>query len=388
MMNFPRTRKIARIGAPVAVLALVSACSKPLDYDLRGHIGAFSTAPAASQATADRPKPDDRGVISYPNYQVAVARRGDTVGTVATRVGLPAAELARYNGIDPNATLREGEVIALPRRVPASGGVDIAALAGSAIDSAPEPGAVQTTALPSASGQTSKPAAQTGQEPVRHKVARGETAYTISRLYQVPVKSLAEWNGLGSDFAVREGQYLLIPVQGAKPPRAAAAAAATTAPGAGSPTPTPPSATGPLPAEQVKPAAESKPQTVTADKPTKPAQTGQLAMPVSGKIVREYSPGRNNGIDISASSGAQVSAAADGNVLAITEDTEGTSIVIVRHSNKLVTVYANVDDIAVKKGDTVKRGQKLAQTRSGGNTAMHFEVREGLDSVDPMLYLK
>ena len=47
---------------------------------------------------------------------------------------------------------------------------------------------------------------------MRHQVKRGETAYTISRLYNVPVQSLAEWNGLGSDFAIREGQYLLIPV--------------------------------------------------------------------------------------------------------------------------------------------------------------------------------
>ena len=41
---------------------------------------------------------------------------------------------------------------------------------------------------------------------------RGETAYTIARLYNVSAKSLAEWNGLGPDLAVREGQYLLIPV--------------------------------------------------------------------------------------------------------------------------------------------------------------------------------
>ena len=48
-------------------------------------------------------------------------------------------------------------------------------------------------------------------EPIRHKVSRGETAFTISRLYNVSIRSLAEWNGLDSNFTIREDQYLLIP---------------------------------------------------------------------------------------------------------------------------------------------------------------------------------
>ena len=67
--------------------------------------------------SAPRPEPDNRGVISYPNYQVAVARRGDTLEDVAARVGTDAAALARYNGLQVNDPLRAGEIIALPRRV-------------------------------------------------------------------------------------------------------------------------------------------------------------------------------------------------------------------------------------------------------------------------------
>ena len=37
---------------------------------------------------------------SYPGYQVAVARRGDTAASVAARIGLSASELANYNAID------------------------------------------------------------------------------------------------------------------------------------------------------------------------------------------------------------------------------------------------------------------------------------------------
>ena len=84
---------------------------------MRGLGGGFTTANAAQAPLATRPIPDDRGVISYPNYQVAVARRGDTLADVAARVGLDTATLAKYNGIDPKVSLRKDEIIALPRPV-------------------------------------------------------------------------------------------------------------------------------------------------------------------------------------------------------------------------------------------------------------------------------
>ena len=228
-MTVSAAHRRARLLGAVALLALLAACDEPLDFDMRGKVGAFSTAPAAQQAALSRPTPDARGVLSYPNYQVALAKRGDKVSDIAARVGVNAEELARYNGLTPGDGLREGEVLALPRRVaePARSSVDIAAVAGSAIDASPSttpaPSSVATTSLP----PSAKPAAPANVEPLRHKVVRGETAYTIARLYQVSVKDLAEWNGLGSDFAIREGQYLLIPVLGAKKPAASAAVSAS-----------------------------------------------------------------------------------------------------------------------------------------------------------------
>ncbi len=385
-MRFPALSPRARLCAGTAALTLVAACGQqPLDFDLRGNVGAFSTAEAAQTATADRPAPDARGVITYPNYQVAVARRGDTVSSVAARVGLPADELARFNGIEPGVPLREGEVIALPRKVaaaaPAPGSVDIQSLAGNAISSAPDTSPVQTTELKPAA--TAAPAPQAGPEPVRHKVARGETAYTIARLYAVPVKALGEWNGLGPDFAIREGQYLLIPVAGAAPP---ASTAAVTQPGAGSPTPTPPSAATPLPDQKIA-ATPPEPPKVSVGEPTR-ASGGAMALPVQGTIIRAYAKGRNDGIDISAAPGTPVTAAAAGTVAAITADADKVPIIVIRHPDNLLTVYANVENITVKKGDSVSRGQKLASLRGGDNAYVHFEVRDGFDSVDPSPYLQ
>ncbi|MBT8152370.1 peptidoglycan DD-metalloendopeptidase family protein [Epibacterium ulvae] len=397
-----------RITSALALLSALAACDgSPLDYDLRGRVGGFTTAPAAQTATASRPTADARGLISYPSYQVAVAERGDTLADVATRIGLPVGELAQFNGMQPGDTLRRGEVIALPRRAPdvvpqsevvAPGGVDIAALAGQAIETAPlasnNPGSATPTTLRPTPKPQATPAVQGGPEPVRHKVERGETAFTISRLYQVPVKSLAEWNGLNSSFSIREGQFLLIPIKDQPAPSrqdqapAAPEVQVVAAPGVGSPTPTPPSSTKPLPDEKVEPAA-AKPEIIPEVTVPAPTQAPDSAMvyPVQGKIIRTYSKGKNDGIDISGPAGATVRAADSGTVAAITKDSNGIPIIVVRHDPKVLTVYANVDKIEVNKGDTVRRGQAIAALREEATPYVHFEVRNGFDSVDPLPYL-
>ena len=92
-MTFPFPK--APLLAGTACLAL-AACQQPLDYDLRGAFGnAHSTAEAAQTATTARPQPDSRGIISYPGYQVAVARRGDTLASLAARIGADAHSLAQ-----------------------------------------------------------------------------------------------------------------------------------------------------------------------------------------------------------------------------------------------------------------------------------------------------
>jgi murein DD-endopeptidase MepM/ murein hydrolase activator NlpD len=214
-------------------------------------------------------------------------------------------------------------------------------------------------------------------------VKRGETAFTISRLYDVAVKTLGEWNGLGSDFGIREGQYLLIPVTGVAAPRRSTA---PSTPGQGSPTPTPPSATKPLPDEKIDPTPPEAPD-VSVGSPSRPS-TARMAFPLAGKIVRAYKKGRNEGIDIAGTPGAAVGAAEAGTVAAITEDADGVPIIVVQHGDDLLTIYANVDNIAVKKGAKVKRGQKLAEVRDGDKSYVHFEVRNGFDSVDPIPYLE
>ncbi len=379
-MTLPRTPLLRALLAGVALAALGACDGGGFDPDLRNFGNAFDTSDAARRATTERPSPDARGVITYPNYQVAIAQRGDTAAMVAARVGIPAGELASYNAVTPDTPLRAGEVMALPRRVEgdampsATGGaIDVTTIAGGAIDRAAAAGA--GTAAPAA------PAA--AAEPVRHKVVRGETAYSIARAYQVPVRALAEWNGLGPDLSVREGQFLLIPVaDAARPP----VAEATPPPGQGSPTPEPPSAATPLPEDTATAAAPASPDLGTGR--TAATAATRLAMPVEGKIIRPFDPGKNLGIDIATTAGAPVKAAEAGTVGAITKDTAGVPILVIRHDGGLLTVYANIDDITVVKGAKVTRGQTIAKARAGDPVFVHFEVRQGFDSVDPMPYLQ
>lgn len=415
----------------MAGIAALTACGSVKDWDMRSAAGGgFSTSGAAEQATFNRPKPDNRGVISYPGYQVVVAKQGDTVASIANRLNLAPGSVARYNAISVSAPLTAGEIIALPTRVaepsPATGAattgpltpsqnnnVDITQLASGAIDRAQ---ATQTTGGGSTAGAsasigtsslpiTAAPPTQktagpalpqpmksaphtTATQPIKHKVKRGETAYSIARLYNVPVRALADWNGLGPNLSVHEGQVLLIPV--VDPSRSIKPVSSVSGPGQQSATPEPPSASTPLPTT-TPPAASAPvavPTSANLGKDRTSASASKFLMPVSGMIIRPYVKHKNEGIDISAAPGTPVQAAADGTVAAITKDTRQVPIIVIRHAGNMLTVYANVDKIRVKKGDTVKRGQTIASVRPGNPSYVHFELRKGFDSVDPTNYIQ
>lgn len=367
-----------------SALALAGCSGSNLDFDMRDAFGGpFSTTEAARNASAARPAADDRGVISYTDYQVVVSRSGDTAASIAARLGVDAGALARFNGLSPDTVLREGEVLALPTRVAeAPGTVDIAALATGAIDRAELP-ETASDAAPVQSAAPSEPLP--GATPQQHKVQRGETAYSVARLYDVSVRALADWNGLGPDLTVREGQVLLVPLAAETQTAAVAPVETTTAPGEGSVAPLPPSSSTALP--------EPEPVAAVPDAPelgqfqTDASDTASFAFPVAGRIIRDYDKGKNDGIGIAANPGTPVVAAGDGEVAAITRDTDQVPILVLRHPGNLLTVYANVGEIAVEKGDTIKRGQQVAAVAPGDPSFLHFEIREGIESVDPVPYL-
>ncbi len=82
-------------------------------------------------------------------------------------------------------------------------------------------------------------------------------------------------------------------------------------------------------------------------------------------------------------------AADDGTVALVSDSLGGLgTIVLIRHSNDLMTVYGRVTDVSVAKGDSVRQGQSIGKVAPADSPIMHFEVRVGTESVNPAQYLQ
>ena len=130
---------------------------------------------------------------------------------------------------------------------------------------------------------------------------------------------------------------------------------------------------------------------------TAPAATGvnRMRWPVRGRIITGFGAndgGRaNEGIDISVPRGTPVKAAENGVVIYAGDGLkELGKTVLVRHGDGLVTVYGNADELSVKRGDTVTRGQQIAVSGMSGAARVpkvHFEVRKDTKPVNPVTHL-
>ena len=371
-MRYVNLNKILKI-IPFLILLNVGSCGvlSNLDFDLRGN--EYDTSDAVRKAMKTRPLPDSRGIISYATYEVAVARQGDTVKSIANRLGLEPKNVAAYNGLSSLEKLNEGQLISLPNQTVAR-------------KTKPNRSTSNRSKVNVKKTVIKKNASEQENEPVRHKVSRGETAFTISRLYNVSIRSLADWNGLDSNYTIREGQYLLIPL----PRDQTTPEVGAVKPGDNNKTPFPPSSSEALP----KPISKDKSETTSgksigSDQPQniETNDKGRFSYPVNGKIIRDYVKNKTDGIDISAPAGTPIIAAENGIVAAITADTQEVPIIVLKHEGNLLTVYAGIGDIAVKEKDKISRSQLLGKIRPGKPPFIHFEVRRGFESLDPMEFL-
>jgi len=130
-----------------------------------------------------------------------------------------------------------------------------------------------------------------------------------------------------------------------------------------------------------------------ADEPTSPG--GHLPWPVRGRVLAGYGAtkegGQNAGINIAAARGAPVRAVESGTVAYAGNEIRGYgNLVLVKHPNGLISAYAHLDSITVKRGDTVKGGQVIAKVGDTGGVSqpqLHFELRRGKKAVDPREFL-
>jgi murein DD-endopeptidase MepM/ murein hydrolase activator NlpD len=246
--------------------------------------------------------------------------------------------------------------------------------------------------------------------PARRVVVRpGQSLSRIAREYRVSERVIIAANRLKPPYKIETGQHLLIPGAAAPPVRMATAAPPLVPPPsapAGHPPPEIIPLDGPAPPRAIafpqqapppKPPAQPSAEEARAEAHRAPAlQRGaHFPWPVRGRVLAGYGAreggGHNDGINIAAPRGAPVRAVDAGVVAYAGNELRGYgNLVLVKHDNGFITAYAHCDELLVKRGDKVGRGQVIAKVGATGGVAepqLHFELRRGKRAVDPREFL-
>lgn len=190
-----------------------------------------------------------------------------------------------------------------------------------------------------------------------HVVQRGDTLYSISRRYGIPVNNLLSMNNISNPSQIEVGQRIRV---------------ASGAVSSGSRT----SATV---------------ATSSSSFPDRAADAGIISWewPYRGNVITAYSES-TRGIDIAGKIGDPVKAAAAGNVSYVGNGLRGLgNLVLITHSNGFISAYAHNHRILVKQGQRVTKGQQIAELGQSDTTSprLHFEIRRNGNPVNPQSYL-
>lgn len=245
-------------------------------------------------------------------------------------------------------------------------------------------------------------------------VQRGDTLYSIAVAFGQDYRDIARWNNLDDPTKLAVGQSLKVaPAEGDTAAAAAVVGVVTATPSGGPETrpldsvaqPLPPAAPAPAapapapqpapaatPPAQIDPTAKMPPPDRPAAVPPPVAAVGPTPLwqwPAKGKVMDPFSEARK-GIDIAGTEGDAVLAAGDGEVVYSGSGlrTYG-NLVIVKHNDDFISAYAHNKQILVKQGQSVRRGQRIADLgkTDDGQPRLHFEIRYRGKPVDPMKYL-
>lgn len=266
---------------------------------------------------------------------VYVVRRGDTVHSIARAHDVPLRSIIDSNRLTPPYTIEVGQRLTIP------------------------------------AGRF-------------HVVRSGDTVYSISRQYSVDMASLTSLNRIAQPYTIKVGERLQLPSRGAPQ-------SATTRAAAGGPVPVARPVAG-VAVAATQPAATTTTSVPKNPLPAAPAAAGGFVWPVEGKILSSFGPKanglHNDGINIAAEMGAPVKAAQNGVVAYAGNELKGYgNLLLVRHEGDLITAYAHNSKLLVQRGDTIMRGQTIAQAGNSGSVVtpqVHFEVRRGAKALDPM----
>ncbi|MGB0583978.1 MAG: peptidoglycan DD-metalloendopeptidase family protein [Candidatus Puniceispirillaceae bacterium] len=262
-----------------------------------------------------------------PPSQMVEVRANDTLYAVATRYQVTPQSVIEANGLQPPYNLRKGQTLKLvPRRT--------------------------------------------------HVVRPGDSVYVISQRYAVSQYQLAQLNFLKPPFELKIGQKLQLPnsldfsvLDVGLPDGVSGTNIAQ-----------------PAPTKTSVPAAPRKRFVA----PSLAGSSG-FSWPVQGEIIAEFGPSQrgvhNDGVNIAASEGASVGAAAKGRVAFVGTNIKSFGkLVLVKHDGGIITAYAHLGDISVTEGDIVTAGQSIGTIGRSGRVdspQLHFEIRKSRQPIDP-----
>lgn len=263
--------------------------------------------------------------------------------------------------------------------------------------------------------------------PPTYTVQKGDTLFSIALEHGHDYKEVAEWNDIQAPYVIKIGQVLRmtppgsdgavplrLPTIGEAKPLSVAQPALKTEPKAvrepyseqvlaqmekagAKPVPANVAKTEVAKAEAVKapatkPAADKSPEEAkNADDATDDPDKVDWAWPANGKILSNFNDnGNTKGVDIAGTMGQPVMAAAAGKVVHTGTTLRGYGkLIIIKHNKSYFSVYAHNSQILVKEGQSVVRGQKIAEMGDSDSdrVKLHFEIRRLGKPIDPLKYL-
>jgi lipoprotein NlpD len=207
--------------------------------------------------------------------------------------------------------------------------------------------------------------------PGYYRVKRGDTLARIALDNGQSPRDLVQWNNLSNPNLIEVDDLILV-----KPP---ANSKITVKPIPKTASDIPKADTQRLEDSKAEPAKEIV------------AEPGiRLSWPAKGKVTEDFSE-KTKGIDIAGKLGEPVTAASEGKVVYAGNSLRGYgNLVIIKHDNTYLTAYAHNRTLSVKEGDSVKKGQKIAEMGDTDATSvkLHFELRVNGKPVNPTPYLQ
>ena len=282
--------------------------------------------------------------------------------------------------------------------------------------------------------KSTPPTASQSKEVKYHVVQKGDTLYSIAKVYDIDYKDLAAWNNIENPGAINVGQQLIVssPTLMTKPsvfalpdsePSPTVQQSIPEATSISNEEPTsaisllkaePKSLKLPYSEQAISQLQKSENILPTAienanansnnEKPAEPNNTSAIITstetvrdnggigwiwPTEGRVSSHFSES-TKGMDISGKTGQPVLASAAGKVVYSGTGLRGYGqLIIIKHNSTYLSAYAHNNKLLVKEGQTVSRGQKIAEM---GNTdsklvRLHFEIRKNGKPVDPLKHL-